>query len=279
LLIEFDRATNDERIGRQVAGLLDQMGQATASETILRRWYERGHTVQRLIALAIQIGKRGGVAEALDLCDRLDNPAAAEAAVRAVLSVLSHPEATSQHLDRGQRWLEGWLHQHPQSLPLLVGLADLQSLRGRYDQSQQLYHRVLLRDPHNLAALNHWATELALRGRHSEALPLIHRAIASHGELPALLETRGLIHLEAGRLEAAVSDLERGHRRATQRGTILPSGASAVRPPRAGGHPPSPGAGQSTRLVPARFAPAGADSLRAALAAARSVVSEPPERE
>jgi len=209
LLIEFDRATNDERIGRQVAGLLDQMGQATASETILRRWYERGHTVQRLIALAIQIGKRGGVAEALDLCDRLDNPAAAEAAVRAVLSVLSHPEATSQHLDRGQRWLEGWLHQHPQSLPLLVGLADLQSLRGRYDQSQQLYHRVLLRDPHNLAALNHWATELALRGRHSEALPLIHRAIASHGELPALLETRGLIHLEAGRLEAAVSDLER----------------------------------------------------------------------
>lgn len=208
LLNEYDLSTNNEQIGRQIAALLDQLGQPSASETILRRWYERGHTAQRLVSLAMQVGKLGRLNEALDLCERVDSAASAEAGAVAVLAVLRHPAATQQQFDRGQRWLETWLSQQPQSLPLLLGLAELHSLRGRHEQAQQVYQRVILRDPHNLAALNNWACQLVLRGRHSEAMPLVSRAIASHGELPALIETRGLIHLEAGRLEAAVSDFE-----------------------------------------------------------------------
>jgi tetratricopeptide (TPR) repeat protein len=91
---------------------------------------------------------------------------------------------------------------------LLLALADLRDLQGRYDDAQALYRRVLEQDPGNALAINNLAVLLALQQKGDEALDLTRRGIEAAGPAPALLDTRALVYLTTGQAGKAVPDLE-----------------------------------------------------------------------
>jgi tetratricopeptide (TPR) repeat protein len=92
---------------------------------------------------------------------------------------------------------------------LLMLLAELENLGGRYDEAMTLYRRALEQQPGNVVALNNLAYTLTLTGgNHDEALKLVDAAIEAAGPVAELLGTRGVIQLGAGRVERAVKDLK-----------------------------------------------------------------------
>jgi Tfp pilus assembly protein PilF len=108
-----------------------------------------------------------------------------------------------------ERWLLGAIDKSPRSANLLVCLADLRDLQGRYLEAEKLYRQAVAADPRNVVALNNLAYLLALQGNQShEALKLLGEAIAVAGPTPELLDTRALVQLKLGQPQSAIKDLE-----------------------------------------------------------------------
>jgi tetratricopeptide (TPR) repeat protein len=82
-------------------------------------------------------------------------------------------------------------------------------MQCRYADAEAAYRQVLAREPRNVVALNNLAWLLAHRddGR-DEALNLARQAVEVAGPLPALLDTRAVVHLNRGEGEQAGKDLE-----------------------------------------------------------------------
>jgi tetratricopeptide (TPR) repeat protein len=116
---------------------------------------------------------------------------------------------TGEPLARAERLFRAALGAAPRSAALLFALGGLEDLRGRFDEAEADYRRVLAAEPDNSAALNNLAWLLALRGhKGAEALPLIQRAIDLYGPRPDLLDTRALVYLALERPDKARADLK-----------------------------------------------------------------------
>ena len=74
-----------------------------------------------------------------------------------------------------------------------------------------------------------WLTILKDAKESSSALSLINRAMDRKGQLPELLDTRGVIYLKAGDFQHAIADLNNSGRGRSLTREILPSGASLPR--------------------------------------------------
>src|SRR5262249_17573834 len=100
--------------------------------------------------------------------------------------------------------------KNPTSTVLLLHLADLYDMRGRYPEAETLYKRVLQeKEPKNVVALNNLAWLLAHRdGGAGEALQHIESAVAGIGRRADLLDTRGLVYLKLGKHDAALADFK-----------------------------------------------------------------------
>jgi tetratricopeptide (TPR) repeat protein len=91
---------------------------------------------------------------------------------------------------------------------LLHRLAEVYSYRGRQQEAEEVYREILRQDPGDFLALNNLATILALQGEElTAALDYINLAIENQGEQPALLDSRAVVRLAAGRAEEALADL------------------------------------------------------------------------
>jgi len=82
-------------------------------------------------------------------------------------------------------------------------------LEGRFDEAEAIYRKVLDRHPDDAETLNDLAWELAMRdpSKSEEALGLINRAIELHGNVPHLVNTRGVVLIQANRFDRALEDL------------------------------------------------------------------------
>src|SRR5439155_3892213 len=108
------------------------------------------------------------------------------------------------------QWIRAALAKDAKAVVLKLHWADLQEVRGKYQDVEAIYRSILQHDPQNVAALNNQAWLLAqLNDRAAEALPLINRAIELLGPRPELLDTRALVQMKLGRPDQAVGDLER----------------------------------------------------------------------
>jgi Tfp pilus assembly protein PilF len=91
---------------------------------------------------------------------------------------------------------------------LLVGLANVREQQGRYQDAETLYHRAIEQDDHDGVSCNNLAWLTALKdNKPIEALGYINRAIALQPSQPDFLDTRGIVHLTAGDIPSAMSDL------------------------------------------------------------------------
>jgi tetratricopeptide (TPR) repeat protein len=104
------------------------------------------------------------------------------------------------------------LESKPKSVILMLHLSELYSQRGRWDEAEAMYRRVLQpeNEPKNIVALNNLAWLLVQRSsdpqKHREALMRIESAVAGIGRRADLLDTRGLVQMKLGDTAAALAD-------------------------------------------------------------------------
>jgi tetratricopeptide (TPR) repeat protein len=177
---------------------------------LLERHVQRpGAKPEEAVALIDYYGRLKRLPQALDWSERAWKTCPPELVGGVIVSVLRGTQPTDQQCERVEGWLKSALEKNPQSPALLLEMADLQSIRGRYDEAQKFYRQVLQKDTQNGVALNNLAWLLALKsGQADEALQLIDRAINALGPLPEYLDTRAVVYLALNKTELAIADLE-----------------------------------------------------------------------
>jgi tetratricopeptide (TPR) repeat protein len=92
---------------------------------------------------------------------------------------------------------------------LLDYLGAYHNLQGNFADAEAAFRDALALDANDLTALNNLSWLLAFQPqKNAEALRLAQHAIKIMGPYPGVLDTRGVIHLTAGRTDDAVKDLE-----------------------------------------------------------------------
>jgi tetratricopeptide (TPR) repeat protein len=232
------------------AALLDELGQVDAAERLYRAEASRTGSPEGVLRLIAFLGRQKHWQEALEQCEQAWKRCPAEAVASLSVALVRQSRAATRDVKRVEGWLQAALEKAPGSAALLLALANLRDLQGRYDESETLYRRVHDRHPNNVLAMNNLAFLLALRGgkgKLGEARRLIDAAIEIFGPEAQLLDTRAVIHLEAGQSEQALKDLREAiaqnpsasyhfHRALAQRqGKSLKAAREAVQTARARG--------------------------------------------
>jgi Tfp pilus assembly protein PilF len=127
---------------------------------------------------------------------------------QACLFVLAKTPGDRGNFERVDRWLREAIQKQPDVLELLMAQAAAYSLQGRYEVTETIYGKILVKNPQNPTVLNNLAWLLSLRGKGAEALTLVNRAIERQGPIQELLDTRAMAYLALGQGEGAIKDLE-----------------------------------------------------------------------
>jgi tetratricopeptide (TPR) repeat protein len=190
------------------AQMLEARGQVDQALALLQSYSERPDVQPEKILVRVgYLARQKRVQEALDLCERAWATCAPEAVGGASVAVLRLNQPSEDQCARVEAGLKAAIAKNPKTTLLLLHLADLQDLRGRFTEAEVLYRQVLEREPRNIVALNNLAWLLAQRSAHgTEALPLINRAIETLGPSPELLDTRAAVHLAMGQSGRAIAD-------------------------------------------------------------------------
>ncbi len=120
--------------------------------------------------------------------------------------------ASQEQVSAIERHLNQALLAKPKSVVLMLHLAELYDQRGRWDEAENMYRRVLQpeNEPKNIVALNNLAWLLSQhtsdRHKHQEALTHIESAVAGIGRRADLIDTRGLVYMKLGQAAAALAD-------------------------------------------------------------------------
>jgi tetratricopeptide (TPR) repeat protein len=200
--------------------LLESLGQkrnpkgiyTAEAEALYRKYVAQSDKPERFLTLAGFLGRKHAVAEALSCCENaLRHKVNPEAVAQVMTSVLREaPSEEKEHGLRVEKILKDMLANTPESISLLICLADLYDLRKRFAEAEVWYRQVLLKESENLVALNNLAWLLAFQQSpaREEALVLANKAIDLVGPSPELLDTRGVIYLMLGQGDRGLKDLE-----------------------------------------------------------------------
>lgn len=193
------------------ARVLEARGQADEALAFLKAYAGRPNAAPEDTLLVVSLlGRQRRTAEAVDAAEKVWNKCAPEKAAAACLGAVVAAPADKPQAARVEAWLQGVLRAKPDDVPLLLDLAALKDVTGDDAGAEQAYRLVLAREPANLTALNNLAWLVGhRRGGGDEALALLSRALDAHGPRTELLDTRGVVFLELGRFEPAVTELTR----------------------------------------------------------------------
>jgi tetratricopeptide (TPR) repeat protein len=198
------------------ARLLEAQGQGDKALKVLRRHIARdgAHPDEVLLVLA-SLARQKRFAEAFAECEKAWEAGKCRPEVVGGVSVAlmraMSPKPSDAQVERIETSLRAAIDREPKKVVLLLHLADLYDMRGRYADAEESYRRVLRpeNEPHNIVALNNLAWLLVQRGGDAaEALEHIERAVGGIGRRADLLDTRGLVRLALRQEAAALSDLK-----------------------------------------------------------------------
>jgi len=203
--------SDPDPVWQLLATLADQLGETKLAETLLRQLVEKSDRPQNRLALAKFLGRHGRVKEAIDLCEQRWNATTnPEELVVGTMEVLSssNPDSDKTQFERVAGWMEKWLEKQPKSLRLAIALAGLRERQGRFQEAETLYAQCVEKRPDNAIVLNNLAWLMALRNDDENvALGYINSAIKLGGEVPELLDTRGVVYTKLRRSQDAITDL------------------------------------------------------------------------
>ena len=180
---------------------------AREAEAFYRRYAERSS--DGILALAAFLGRSGRIDEAIDTLERGGETDRAEAVIAAIVAIRGGTETTPQHVKRIEKVIKAALQRSSRSTALLVSVADLRNLQGRYKEAETLYREIIQKEPGHVVALNNLALLLALQSRLAkEALPLMNRAVELAGPVAMLLDSRATVYMALGQHTSALADLK-----------------------------------------------------------------------
>jgi tetratricopeptide (TPR) repeat protein len=191
--------------------MLKSQGQHEQAIALLKRHAQRnGARPEEIVVLIGYLSRINRTSEALDLCEQAWKTCPPEIAGGASVNAVKAGKPAEADLVRVEGWLRAAIDKKPTSTILLMHLADLQGQRGKYQEEESIYDKVLSLDATNIVAMNNRAWLLALRsGNGSAAQPLIESALEILGPRPELLDTRAMVHLAMNDAAKAIADLEK----------------------------------------------------------------------
>jgi cellulose synthase operon protein C len=208
---------------KTLANLAEKLNRNDVAEPLYRQYAALPNNVDGTITLALFLGRRAHVDEALNLLAPLwAQDRETDAVALACLEVLSSADkmTNSLHFDRVAGWLEQAIKQKKGSAILAFNLANVRSEQMRYDEASALYENVIKQAPgsaltppaiNRLLALSYnnlaWLTTLK-GGGGRDPMADVNRAIELMGPQADLLDTRGIIHLSLKQTRDAINDLE-----------------------------------------------------------------------
>lgn len=227
LLTEFVRSPDvrpedeTERL-RLVSQALEQFARrlrAAGEDRLAQRFVNDAEEMYRVyvrerpgteLLLAGFLGRQGKLDEALTLVERVWANSNPGVLAQTYFSMLQGGQATKAQLERAERIAQNALKRFDQPVLLLLAMAELRTLQGRYADAEGFYRRVLAKDGKHAVAMNNLAVLLALRGtKLREAMDLISRAIEISGPVAPMLDSRATVHIALNQPDEALSDLQR----------------------------------------------------------------------
>ena len=192
----------------------ERLGLLDAAETVYRRIAAEPPADPNQFMLVGFLARHARLKDAVDLCETLWADAGLrEKVAAACVGILSDPATPPDpvQLKRVIGWIERARLEKPQSMMYLLGLGNLNERLGDYRKAEEMYRTAINTNDREGIASNNlaWLIVLLKRERGNDALDLINKAIRDKGEIPEYLDTRGMIYLNAGEKERAISDLER----------------------------------------------------------------------
>lgn len=220
-LVELGRGTTDADIYN------------TAAEALYREYMTE--VPQEGFALANFQGQYRDLASAFaTLQTTLKDNGAVDRAARVGLSLLRNkPEQVNEKLlALEDEWLKQALAATPDSIELLLLVADLRDIQGNYSEAIATYRALLKRTdvtgtPRVAASITWPSFSPSRTSRGAKALPMIEEAIKAVGPVSELLDTRGVVQLAEARIARASRRSQQ--RRVEQSGhaEVFPFGAGA----------------------------------------------------
>ncbi len=207
----LQRASNDElkaRIYLAAGALYSDVEQYAEAE----RWYRQAMPLvprDTYPALAMCLLKQERVRDAIRVC--LDAAASDKTTKPAILlaTMLTNGKASAEDFALAEPLFAAVTQVFPEDANLLFNIAGVRVVQGRNTDAIELYESVLKSNPRHALVLNNLATLLAeIPDRRQQALQYIDRAIAEAGQQSALLDTKGMILVEAGNIDEAVACLK-----------------------------------------------------------------------
>ena len=195
-----------------VADVLNRYGFLKEAEAAYKAFIACDHNQpERVLALANFLARQDRVTEAMAILNDAWSTCRPEQFAYAAL-LLFHAASIGEADKRQiEAWVAAVVRKRSDAIGLATSLGAIWIFQGRFDEAESLYRRVLHRNPENSDALNGLAWLLALRDRNDtkEALALIDHAISAQGSMPSLVDTRGVVLIQAGQTDKAVLDLTR----------------------------------------------------------------------
>jgi tetratricopeptide (TPR) repeat protein len=192
----------------QAASLLEEIDPA-AAEDLYRRFVAASNRPGDLLVLIRFLALQRKFDEAYALCDKAWETVAPEAAAAITVAVLREGKADEKQFQRFEARLRKACEAAPKNVALLLNLALLLDLQGRYADAQQAYRQALAVEGRNIVVLNNLAWLLAMAGGNpEEALKYVQNAVEISGLDGELLDTRAVVQLSRGRGDLAVNDMK-----------------------------------------------------------------------
>jgi tetratricopeptide (TPR) repeat protein len=162
-----------------------------------------------VFVLAKFYARTGRHAEALKLCRAARETNSADLVASAAASVIGHGQPSDADLADAESLVQDALQKNANSAQAVIALAGLRLVQRRFREAEAIYRGLVRPDATNVTALNNLAYVLSFEGRESpEGIDLVERAMQKSGRTAALLDTRALLLLNAGKTAEALQDLE-----------------------------------------------------------------------
>jgi tetratricopeptide (TPR) repeat protein len=203
-----------------IAALLENLGLVVRAEELYRRFARDSKQPQSVLTLAQFLGRQKRTEEALALCEAAWSTCPPVEVASTCISILrAAPSSSDDRRLRVRHRLEMVLREKPDAVGVMLWLAELNVLSGRYREAEALYRQLLARDARNSRALNNLAWLLIFDSRQGEeAVRLANSTIELSGPLPQLLDTRACAYLLTGQTALAIADLRNALSEATTGG-------------------------------------------------------------
>lgn len=155
------------------------------------------------------LARHGKLQQALDLLEREEETIPEFARAAYGIQFVQYAAHSDPQVERVHQWSSQLRQQSPESLQALQIEESACRRRQQYDEAIRVNQQILKQNPQQIGSLNNLAWLLSTqKGDHRRAFELLAAAEKLTGPVSFLLDTRGIVSLEAGRLTEAIEDFE-----------------------------------------------------------------------